>query len=294
MHLVPLKSNREEYGKRKDWKLIRIPYLLRQLRGWRSWSFHPFIVAELVDHEITRTKKVSFSGENSPADSPSSRTYCNPFAYAPSPRPRGNLASSPTLIYLETVTNTIPIPPLLRTMRVVHVCEVTRERVGGESGLLKGLVLISSVDNTHSLIPLWFSLSLSLFLSLARSPTHLHPPCHPQPSTHPLITHWFSSASPSPQRTQQPLCTPTVLCLANNGPAPLTVHHHQYTYHHRSMHHCQASFSLTPINRGLLVAAVLNSARGGRVYRDNFLILRLSNDILNRVFHTVASLVVPH
>ena len=176
MHLVPLKSNREEYGKRKDWKLIRIPYLLRQLRGWRSWSFHPFIVAELVDHEITRTKKVSFSGENSPADSPSSRTYCNPFAYAPSPRPRGNLASSPTLIYLETVTNTIPIPLLLRTMRVVHVCEVTRERVGGESGLLKGLVLISSVDNTHSLIPLWFSLSLSLSFSrlLARLPISTH------------------------------------------------------------------------------------------------------------------------
>lgn len=106
-----------------------------------------------------------------------------------------------------------------------------------------------------------------MILSLSR-PTHLHPPWHPRPPLRPLR---FSSASPSPQRTQQPLCTPTVLCLANNGPAPLTVHYHRYTYHHRSMHHCQASFSLTPINRGLLVVAVLNSARGRRVYPDNFL-----------------------
>ena len=76
----------------------------------------------------------------------------------------------PTLIYLETVTNTIPIRLiLLRIIRAcmytwcVCVCEATRDgerkdtrerERDRDSSPLKGLVLISSVDNTHSLIPL--------------------------------------------------------------------------------------------------------------------------------------------
>lgn len=131
--------------------------------GLKSWSFRPsHPLVELVDHEIT------LALENIPTVAPSSSSSSLPpcwRVHAPVRPLRGNLAS--TLIYLETVANTnddAVVAPHTCGARV-HVCKVARgkggRRGGGrqrererESDPLKGLVLISSVDNTHSLIPL--------------------------------------------------------------------------------------------------------------------------------------------
>lgn len=77
---------------------------------------------------------------------------------------------------------------------------------------LKGVVLISSVDNTHSLIPLWFS----------RKPLHPLPFTQASNQHHQPPTHCLAPAYPKRTQRSHFVRDWAVLCPSNNGSTPLT------------------------------------------------------------------------